>query len=114
MKHIKKYNRKPEIGDYVLCSENDKNDDDLKSMRYIKMYEELEQHSKFNIGDPVYCVNNRDSPLDSNTEYTITDVMTDDKAYYRISPSPRTDSKFWYSGSRFVSPDEYINLKYNL
>ena len=29
MKHIKKYNRKPEIGDYVLCSENDKNDDDL-------------------------------------------------------------------------------------
>jgi nitrogen regulatory protein PII-like uncharacterized protein len=29
MKHIKKYKHKPEIGDYVLCSENDKSNDDL-------------------------------------------------------------------------------------
>jgi hypothetical protein len=90
-------------------------------MKHIKKYEKCGNDkisdTKFNVGDLVYCVNNRDCPLDSNTEYTITDVMTDesdDKSYYRISPSPRTDSKFWYSESRFASPEDYINLKYNL
>jgi hypothetical protein len=89
-------------------------------MRHIKIYEEFEEQnnvSKFNVGDKVYCIDYLDwsATFDPNTEYTIKDVMvyaTEGVVYYQISPL--SDETFWFNESRFASPDEYINLKYNI
>ena len=93
-------------------------------MKHIKIYEgfgvvnkKQVPTPKFKKGDKVYVIDNTgwEKTLKYNTEYIIRSIESSDYCYYQISGLTRIDLIYsWYIESRFVTPDEYTILKYNI